>query len=399
VASSTAGSNHLKEWDERIGSLTQRILAVYEPADFNVLRQLSDESSAPGSPQTGFDPALRQAVTAVCDALILSLRLVEKIKHAKDLRAKAPILFPNANDAAIGAILNQPVVAVDPAELQDPSLFNLTARKYSIAEIYYLLDSQVTQAAAIFTEATRKLRDTQELLLAAEAETKQARARLVQAGLKDPQLDDLQTQIRIFCTKLAQDPLSELLRNKVQTGLIHFKAIAQEQIEAADRFSQVRESAVQLDEQLQEKNRQAQQIFADRLARVQVHTGAYPPLSDSIIKDLSGQLQPLLEPGDDYRKMTARLQDWVTTAKNALEKTEESLKKNQSYLDLRLELRGLLSALSAKAAALNQAEDKNISRLLNQAHTILYQRPSRIDLARELLSEAERGLNQVHPSQ
>ena len=399
MASSTPGSNKLKEWDDQISALTQRILALYEPPEFNVLRQLSDQSSSADPQQTGAQPALRQAVIAVCDALVLNLRLVEKINNAKELRSKAPKLFANHFDSEIAAILNQPVLAVDPAELQDPTLFNLTARKYSITEIYDILQSQIGQAAAVLTEGTRKLRESQELLSAAEVETKQARQRLSQAGLSNSQLDLLQTQLRSSCAGLAQDPLSEQFRTEVQAGVVQFKTLVQEQIEAVNRYAEARAEATQLDHKLREEHKQAQQVFADRLARVQVHSGAYPPLSDVSINDLTDQLQPLLEPGDDHRRITAQLRDWLTTAKDALEKTEESLRRNQGYLDLRLELRGLLSALSAKAAALNRAEDRHISALLHQAHTILYQRPSPIDLARELLSQAERALNQVHPTE
>ena len=149
---------------------------------------------------------------------------------------------------------------------------------------------------------------------------------------------------------------------------------------------------------LKEKQRQAQQVFADRLVRVQVHSGAYPPLPEDDIKNLADRLMPLLAPNEDIREAISLLQNWMATAKSALEKTEQSLQKNQTHLDHRLELRGLLSALTAKASALAKAEDRQISGMLNQAHTLLYQRPSPIELARELLSQVERALNQVHPS-
>jgi hypothetical protein len=182
VSSSTTGSNQLQTWDDKISSLTQRILGVYEPPEFNTLRQLSDQASPDAAIQSGADPALRVAVAAVCDALVLNLRLVGKINEAKEFRAK-PKLFQNHSDPEIAAILTQPVIAVDPAELQNPGLFNLTARKYKLAEIYDLLDAQLGHATAILTDATRKLRDTQQLLFAAEDEAKRARQNLSQVSL------------------------------------------------------------------------------------------------------------------------------------------------------------------------------------------------------------------------
>jgi hypothetical protein len=398
MSSPTAGSNQLQAWDEKISSLTQRILALYEPPEFNVLRQLSDQSGAEAPPQSGADQGLREAVTTVCDALVLNLRLTEKIKTAKELRAKTPKLFQTSPEPEIATILTRPVVAVDPAELQDPGLFHLEARKYALPELYHLLDAQMNHAAAVLTEATRRLRDSQQLLATVEIEMKNARRGLSQAGHEDSELDPLHSQLRSLSIKLAQDPLSESLRIEIRNGIADFKARAQERIEAASRLTVLQTDSTRLDEELRQKQRQAQQVFADRLARVQVHSGAYPPPAEDDIKNLADRLRPLMAQKQDAWEAIPLLRDWLVSAKSTLDKTEQSIEKNQAYLELRLELRGLLSALTAKAAALNKAEDRRISSLLDQAHAKLYQRPSPIELARELLSQVEQALNQVDPA-
>jgi hypothetical protein len=398
MSSSAAGSNQLQAWDDKISSLTQRILALYEPPEFNVLRQLSDQSAGDAPPQTGADQSLRDAVTTVCDALVLNLRLTEKIKTAKELRAKTNKLFQTNPEPEIATILTRPVVAVDPAELQNPGLFHLEARKYAFAELYGLLDAQMNQAAAVLTEATRKLRDSQQLLSAVELEMKHARRSLSQAGHEDTELDPLHTRLRSLCIKLAQDPLSEPLRIEIRNGITDFKTRVQERIEAEKRLTELQNDSIRLHEELRQKHRQAQQVFADRLARVQVHSGAYPPPAEDDIKNLADRLRPLMARKQQAQEIIPLLQDWLVSAKSALEKAEQSIQKNQGYLDLRLELRGLLGALAAKAAALNKAEDRRISGLLDQVHAQLYQRPSPIELARELLSQVEQALNQVDPT-
>jgi hypothetical protein len=395
--SSPAGPNQLQTWDEKISVLTQRILALYEPSEFSTLRQLSDQSASDAPTKTA--PELRAAVTTVCDALILNLRLVSKIKEAKDLQAKPVRLFQNPPDAEIAAILTQPVIPIDPAELQNPGLFRLTARKYTLAEVHGLLDAQLGPAAAVLTDATRKLRDNQQLLSTVEDQLKRCRENLRQAGLaEDPAIGMRQTEIYSACEKLAQDPLSETLRVEVQNALTSFETEVHERVHEAKCLAQLQNEATLLDAELHEKSRQACQIFADRLARVQVHSGAYPPLPEEDIKNLTDRLRPLLAPTEDRGQAVALLQTWIAAAKNALERTAQSLQKNQGYLDLRVELRGLLSALTVKASALNRAEDREISGMLNQAHKQLYRRPSPIELARELLSQVERALNQVNPT-
>jgi hypothetical protein len=395
--SSTAGSNQLQAWDDKISALTQRILALYEPTEFGVLRQLSDQSGAAASTQ--ISPALREAVTTVCDALILNLRLVSKINEAKELHAKPVRLFQNPPDAEIAEILTQPVIPIDPAELQNPVHFQLAARKYTLAEIYSLLDARLDPAAAVLTEATRKLRDNQQFLLTAEDQLKRNRDSLMQAGLdEDALLGLLQMEVHSSCERLAKEPLSETLRVEVQNGLTNFETEVQERVREVRWLAQLQNEATQLDAELQEKSGQAQRIFDDRLERVQVHSVAYPPLPEEDIKNLADRLRSLLKPTESRREAIALLQAWLAAAKSALEKTEKSLQKNKEYLDLRVELRGLLSALTVKASALTRAEDREISGMLNQAHRELYRRPSPIELARELLSQVERALNQVNPT-
>jgi hypothetical protein len=113
-------ANQLQEWDDKISALTQRILGIYEPPEFNTLRQLSDQAGAETAAQAGTDPALRHAVTIVCDALVLNLRLVEKIREAKELREK-PKLFQNHADSEITAILTQPAIAVTQRSCKTPA--------------------------------------------------------------------------------------------------------------------------------------------------------------------------------------------------------------------------------------------------------------------------------------
>jgi hypothetical protein len=398
MSSSSAGSNQLKTWDDKISSLTQRILALYEPPEFNVLRQFSDQSAGDAASQSSADHGLRDAVSTVCDALVLNLRLTEKISEAKALRAKTHRLFQANPEPEIETILTRPMVAVDPTELQNARLFPLEARKYAVAELYNLLEARVNEATAVLTEATRKLRDSRQLLSAVELEMKQARQSLSRAGLDYAQLDPLPDRLHTTSVKLAQEPLSEALRIEIKNGITEFKTQVQERIAAVNRLTELRTGAVHLSEDLRQKHRRAQQIFVDRLARVQVHSGGYPPVPEDDIKDLLNRLRPLLIPNEDIPGTIALFEGWLACAKGTMNKTELSLQKNQAYLDHRLELRGLLSALNAKAAALNQAEDRQISGLLNQAHTLLYQRPSPVELAREMLSQVERRLNQVDPT-
>ena len=62
-------------------------------------------------------------------------------------------------------------------------------------------------------------------------------------------------------------------------------------------------------------------------------------------------------------------------------------------LDRRLELRGRLHALQAKAQARGRIEDVGLVEIADQIHQILFNRPSDLDQAEQLLIQYDRHLN------
>ena len=79
--------------------------------------------------------------------------------------------------------------------------------------------------------------------------------------------------------------------------------------------------------------------------------------------------------GRDWRAAVNGLVAWRSVADATLVVAGEILAANQAPLARRNELRGLLSALVAKAASTGQAEDPELSRLHGEARAVLFEAP------------------------
>jgi hypothetical protein len=67
---------------------------------------------------------------------------------------------------------------------------------------------------------------------------------------------------------------------------------------------------------------------------------------------------------------------------------------NRAPLELRIELRGRLDALKAKARAYGVAENPELTRLAEEAYGLLHSRPTPMDRAEVSVSEYERALTE-----
>ncbi len=87
------------------------------------------------------------------------------------------------------------------------------------------------------------------------------------------------------------------------------------------------------------------------------------------------------------------LQHWHTQAEVLREQMNASRHAAGAVLQARRELRGLLRALRAKAVARGTVEDPALVQLASEADTLLYQRPTPMPRAEQLVREYERVLN------
>jgi hypothetical protein len=118
-----------------------------------------------------------------------------------------------------------------------------------------------------------------------------------------------------------------------------------------------------------------------------------PRLSDSLaaLRARLAELPELWRAGQ-WRELASGLDDLEQDASTALAEARTQLRLITGLLDRRLELRGRLDAYRAKANRLGHAEDRELSLLHRQAHTVLYTRPCDLAAATRAVNRYQQAL-------
>ncbi len=95
------------------------------------------------------------------------------------------------------------------------------------------------------------------------------------------------------------------------------------------------------------------------------------------------------------RSVAVGVRRWLEAAHRHLTHDQTVLRDNQALLDERLELRGRLDALTAKAAGCGLAEDPLLAVDAQSARALLYRRPTPLEEARQLVARYQASLNET----
>jgi hypothetical protein len=139
--------------------------------------------------------------------------------------------------------------------------------------------------------------------------------------------------------------------------------------------------------------------LASRAAQRVIGAAAVPAAPDEgWLSDPHNGLRPWLRrltdlaDRGDWPAAARGLLAWRAAAQGALVRARETAEANAAPLRRRDELRGLLGALHAKAAADGSAEDPDLVALHRRAHDALYVAPSDLELAADLVHRYTAGL-------
>lgn len=87
------------------------------------------------------------------------------------------------------------------------------------------------------------------------------------------------------------------------------------------------------------------------------------------------------------------LSRWQAQFEIALKQTQTAIEQMTESLQQRIELRGRLTAMKAKASFLGRAEDPALCTIEAQAEKVLYSRPTDLQVSQQLIVDYERSLN------
>ena len=395
---------HLSRWQKSVATVVANVYELYEHP---VYRALAESTRTATVPATGTSrQRVEHAVEAVRDLLLCGTEMQGVVERAGKLRQALPLLFREEKIREIDLLLHGPSIqmpATDIPLMQRPLLSDAagTLRSLSIQQMLDAMTPDFEAAKQTIFEVDRAWATLCPRLEAATAELAGLRAASLDAGLGDtPDLLDLQRRIDAARTAVQRDPLGAA--EAVEDGIMPALAQARTRWESiAAEQRQTRADLVeahQLQNELQEVHARAASVTADRQLKVSAEGPSAPmmPLAADKIEDARGwleQLDGMMADPATRQRVRVGVRRWLETARQHLAHEQAAARQNQTLLDERLELRGRLDALVAKAAGSALAEDPVLAADAQAARALLYQRPTPLQAARDLVTRYQAQLN------
>ena len=210
-------------------------------------------------------------------------------------------------------------------------------------------------------------------------------------GISEPTLTVLQARLRDVKSALAQDPMSLSGDYAADLdGLI---------TEATHQMATIARGYDELDGDIAESETHLAELRVLRNRAATAHTQAGTKIVDAqglirtpdvaIIdgeRGLASMADALRTGSDDWQQKRQELDEWMAKVVALREQLSRAYEHNSAPLRRRDELRGLLAAYWAKAAAVGRSEDPMLSDLHDDAHAALFISPTDLDRATMLVS-------------
>jgi hypothetical protein len=117
--------------------------------------------------------------------------------------------------------------------------------------------------------------------------------------------------------------------------------------------------------------------------------------SSEVVVELTQWLDRLSKNAQDGNVLPVKvgLSRWQVQFEIALTQVQAAIDQMTQALQQRIELRGRLTAMKAKASFMGRAEDSVLCTIEAQAEKVLYSRPTDLQVSQQLIGEYERSLN------
>jgi hypothetical protein len=387
----------LADWKTRIQLVSDNIIALRESAAYQRLR---GEGGWPklvlaGETQT----RVASALAALQELWTYYALLTETIDRACALRATVSWLMPS-----------RATLAEIERTLRGPSI-KLPATATPLASRGLLTAAEVTEAVTpgrLLEAMSRSFETARDAVVAVEAawdhatavlgsvEVEAAALAALAASLGEGVLPAEVAEARRIAAALRAltdtDPLAAGATANQAEGLL--KAARARLEEVARGRDQVRvglAGARRLWQVLQDSHQRAAAAGAERALKVLVEDECSPPTDEEQFNALGAWLDRLDATAQKggWKAVKVGLVSWTRAARECLSHDEAAFAASDVLLRERRNLRGLLEALKAKAAAVGRAEDPEASALAAEAWRLLHTRPAPLRRAQELVRDYE----------
>ncbi len=273
----------------------------------------------------------------------------------------------------------------------------LDGQRYTPDELLNELVEALSATAQIIEDADDVWRRTVPALARCEEDVGALLGRASEIGTGQPVdgLRQLRTQVAWLREQVAVDPLGvveaferdvlprlEQARLRLMDELRLQRAMAGDLARARARLAELRDLHARVVEE-------AGSVWS----RILQPRGLVTPPDPSYLSEAPMGLEPwlarlqALSRVGSYRQVRKGLASWMHAADEGMAREREVLEVNREPLRRRMELRGLLSSLQAKAAALGMAREPGLASVAGRARSILYAAQTDLDDADALVRE------------
>ena len=388
----------LKAWQASIDVVAQNL------TDLRALPVYQRLSGAPGYEKARLTGETAAKVDAALDLMCQLFehldRLYLVLNDAKHVRRELPSMFGSEEKMReIDRLFN--TTSIDLPPLMTPvasrSLLSVpvTERKIRPRDLLEGMMQAFEQAKSIVVEIDDTWRGLDMTITRAELEIADFKEKIVPAP---SELLGAEARVKQIRKEIDGDPLGArgAYATAIEPLLARLRTELQEAVRVQNEARQGLDTARELFRKLVDTNTQAGAAASD--SRTKVAAGDMvlrSPVDQPTMDALSKWLETL---GSKINEGLAKpvlvgLDRWSAQASHAVRAAELALVANQAPIAERRELRGRLTALKAKAQALGLAEQPALSEMASQASKLLYDSPTPLGEARELVRQFERLLH------
>jgi hypothetical protein len=386
----------LADWKIRLQLVSDNVMALRESTAYQRLR------GEGGWPKVvlvgGTEARVASALAALQELWTHYALLTEFIDRVTALRATVSWLMPSRD-----------TLAEIEMSLRGPSI-RLPATATPLASRGLLTAAEVAEAVTprrLLEAMARSFETARDAVVAVEAAWDRATAILAAleteaeaiAGLAaslgetvPAEVAEARRKAGALRTLTDTDPLAAGAAADEAEGLLKAaRARLEQAVQTRDQVRADLAGARGLWQVLQDAHRRAVAAVAERELKLLTESQYPPPADEQRFNSLGPWLDRLdtaIERGG-WKAVQVGLANWKRAARECLADDEAASAASEALLRERRDLRGLLGALKAKAAAVGRAEDPEASALATEAWGLLHARPSPLTRARELVREYE----------
>lgn len=390
----------LADWRKKVNLVSQNLMDLHDLPTYQRL------AGVPGFPKAELVGVTQARVTPALEAMNELFEhfdlLVNTVNKATALRSSLPRFLGSEQIREIEQLLTGPSIQLPASQtpLAHRGLLSAaqTANSMTPEQLLRVMTNafQVAKNAVLAVdEAWSRL---EPILGGAEAEIISVQKWADSLGVGSfSELSAARQKIASLRDSIESDPLGVKadFDQEIQPLIARVKNTLDQLVKQQTEIRDNIDRGYDLLKQLVELHQQAEAAFAESREKVVDHSTLQTPIPQEQIDALRQWLtrletkfaEGLLNP------VRVGLENWTAKVKEYIAAEEKACIANKAPLQTRTELRGRLDALKAKALARGLIEDSVLSELAEQAHQLLYTRPTPLDKAAELVSQYEKRLN------